>query len=182
MFLRHRPSDERVRNFIDGQRNCRPSYGDLSGFRVDHSRVQLGSGAAAFDRARLAITRWKMFDLGWVELCWPDAPIAYGTVIAVRVAHLGFWSLNACRIVEIIDKKGPVRKFGFAYGTLPEHAERGEETFTVEWNSQDDSVWYDVTAYSKPNPLARLGYPLTRSLQKRFARESLASMVRATEG
>jgi uncharacterized protein (UPF0548 family) len=27
---------------------------------------------------------------------------------------------------------GPVRRFGFAYGTLPDHVESGEERFTVE--------------------------------------------------
>ncbi len=180
MYLMERPTDDRVRRFIDAQRQCIVSYGDLSGFKLDRNRVQLGTGAAVFERARAAITHWKMFDLGWVELCWPDAPIDYGTVVALRVAHLGFWSLNACRIVEVINKDGPVRRFGFSYGTLPEHAARGEETFFVEWNSKDDSVWYDVTAHSKPNALARLGYPVTRRLQKRFARESLECMIRAT--
>ena len=36
------------------------------------------------------------------------------------------------------------RKFGFAYGTLPDHAATGEERFLIEWNQDDDSVWYDI--------------------------------------
>jgi uncharacterized protein (UPF0548 family) len=29
-----------------------------------------------------------------------------------------------------------MRRFGFAYGTLAQHAESGEERFTVEWNRE----------------------------------------------
>jgi uncharacterized protein (UPF0548 family) len=36
------------------------------------------------------------------------------------------WWLNACRIVYVVDEEGPVKRFGFAYGTLPEHAESGK--------------------------------------------------------
>jgi uncharacterized protein (UPF0548 family) len=63
-----------------------------------------------------------------------------------------------------------------------EHAERGEERFTVEYHSDDQSVWYDLFAFSRPGPLARLGYPVARSLQKRFARDSNLAMRRAVEG
>jgi uncharacterized protein (UPF0548 family) len=63
---------------------------------------------------------------------------------------------------------------------LPDHVERGEERFTVEWQA-DDSVWYDICAFSRPkHPLARLGFPVTRMLQKRFVRDSLAVMKAAT--
>jgi hypothetical protein len=96
---------------------------------------------------------------------------------------LGLWWLNACRIVYVVDEAGPVQRFGFAYGTLPEHAESGEERFTVEWHETDAAVWYDILAFSRPQQLlARLGYPLARRLQKRFARGSAAAMRRAVEG
>ena len=73
----------------------------------------------------------------------------------------------------------PARR-GFAYGTLPGHAESGEERFLVEWDRSDNAVWYDIVAFSRPkHPLARLGYPLTRRTQKRFARDSVAAMRRA---
>jgi uncharacterized protein (UPF0548 family) len=121
-----------------------------------------------------------MFNIGWLQLCWRDAPIEMGTTVAVLAHHLGFWSLNACRIVAVIDEDGDLRQYGFAYGTLPEHVERGRETFVVEWSHKDDSVWYDLWAYSKPRHfLAKLGYPITRALQKRFARDSMKAMLRA---
>jgi len=73
----------------------------------------------------------------------------------------------------------PINKFGFAYGTLPNHAERGEERFSVEFHQADQYVWYDLYAFSQPNTLARLAYPFTRSLQKRFARDSQSAMQSA---
>jgi uncharacterized protein (UPF0548 family) len=91
--------------------------------------------------------------------------------------------LNACRIVYLVDEEGAVKRFGFAYGTLAEHAEIGEERFTVEWNRADDTVWYDILAFSRPRQmLAKLGYPLSRSLQKRFAEGSKAAMMNAASG
>ena len=75
--------------------------------------------------------------------------------------------------------RSEVERFGFAYGTLPGHAERGEERFSVEYHAENDSVWYDLFAFSRPGPLARLAYPFARSLQKRFARDSKAAMLEA---
>ena len=70
------------------------------------------------------------------------------------------------------------RRYGFAYGTLGEHAEQGEERFTVEWNRDDDTVWYGILAFSRPRKLlAIMGYPLSRSLQRGFAAASKAAML-----
>jgi uncharacterized protein (UPF0548 family) len=100
--------------------------------------------------------------------------------VAVIARLFGLWWLNACRIVYVVDEEEPVKRYGFAYGTLPEHAESGEERFTVEWHEADDAVWYDIVAFSRPQQLlTRLGYPCARRLQKRFARDSVAAMRRA---
>jgi len=122
-----------------------------------------------------------MFDISRIELCWPDTPIEAGNTVAVLVSHYGFRSLNACRIVYVLEEHGELEKFGFAYGTLPSHAERGEERFTVEYHEWDQSVWYDIFAFSRPGPLARLAYPLARALQFRFARDSKAAMFKAVQ-
>ena len=93
---------------------------------------------------------------------------------------LALWSLNACRIVYVVDESQPIRRFGFAYGTLPDHVESGEERFVVEWDEASDEVWYDIFAFSRPrHPLIRLGNPYMRRLQQRFGRESAAAMARA---
>jgi uncharacterized protein (UPF0548 family) len=60
--------------------------------------------------------------------------------------------------------------------------ESGEERFSVEWRRDDDSVWYDILAFSRPRHLlARLAMPLSRSLQRRFARDSLEAMRRTIQ-
>jgi uncharacterized protein (UPF0548 family) len=188
LFRLTAPSQDAILRFIWQQRDSAFSYPEMgasaiavpAGYNVDHNRVPLGSGEVTWQRAKQAIRTWQMFNLPWVHLYWPNAPIQVGTSVAVSINHFGFYSLNACRIVYVVDEDGPIKRFGFAYGTLAEHAESGEERFTVEWNREDDSVWYDILAFSRPRQmLARLGYPLSRLLQKRFAGGSKASMFQA---
>jgi len=182
------PSEERIRRFISSQKDTGFSYPDVgasattapAGYNVDHNRIQLGKGEDTGQRATEAIRAWQMFNMPWVSLHWRSAPIQIGTDVAVSIHHFGFFSLNACRIVYVVDEEVPIRRFGFAYGTLAEHAESGEERFTVEWNRANDSVWYDILAFSRPRQtIARLGYPLSRLLQKRFAEDSKAAMIKA---
>jgi uncharacterized protein (UPF0548 family) len=187
MFLVTKPSRERIDAFLTSQRNSGFSYPELGftrsrapdGYVVDHNRVYLGRGRGALHIAKLALQSWRMFDLGWVR-AFPDAaPIEPGINVAVQVHHLGFWSLNACRVVYIFDEKD---HYGFAYGTLHDHAEKGEERFSVEI-FDDGSVWYDILAFSKPNQWqAGIARPISRLLQKRFARDSKQAMVRVTAG
>lgn len=191
MLLLRKPSPDAIGRFLDSQRDESFSYPEVgasrttppSGYLVDHNRVRLGGGRDGFTLAVEALRSWRMFRLGWLEICWPDAPIAVGATVAVLVRHFALWSLNACRIVYVVAEDGPIERYGFAYGTLAEHGERGEERFTVEWRHDDDSVWYDLFAFSRPNQLAaRLGYPLARRLQKRFARDSKRAMLEAVQG
>lgn len=190
MFLLGEPSEGCIEGFLHDQREKSFSYAEVGvsregasavgGYAVDHNRIRLGTGEETFVRASEALRNWKMFDLGWVCIYPRGAPIEVGTMVAVLGYHYGFRSLNACRIVYLVEEAGEVHRYGFAYGTLPGHAERGEERFTVEWNRADDSVWYDLYAFSRPrHPLAWLGYPVGRTLQKRFARDSKQAMVRA---
>jgi uncharacterized protein (UPF0548 family) len=187
VLLFSKPSPQRLRESLLSQEKGTFSYREVgasrvqapSGYTVDHNRVQLGKGADCFKRAKQAIKAWRMFDISWLELCWPNSPIEAGTTVAVLVSHLKFWSLNACRIVCVIQEGHATEIYGFAYGTLNDHGETGEERFTVEFNPMDQSVWYDICAFSRPQLLPRLVYPFTRSLQKRFARDSLQAMLRA---
>jgi uncharacterized protein (UPF0548 family) len=151
-----------------------------AGYAVDRTRIKLGESEAVFRSAIAALRRWEQFRLGWVEAWSPETPIQPGEVVAVMGRVCGVWWLNACRIVYVVDETGPRSKFGFAYGTLPGHVESGEERFLVEWDRGDDAVWYDILAFSRPNHfLTRHGYPVVRRLQKRFGRDSAASMLRA---
>jgi uncharacterized protein (UPF0548 family) len=193
LFLFDEPSPQRIARFLEAQRDAPFSYDEVGasregaktplGFAVDYNRVKLGRGRETFERAVVALYSWKMFDVGWARLVPADAPVEVGTTVAVLARHYGFHSLNPCRISYTIeeDEGGLVRR-GFAYGTLLEHGERGEERFTVEWRREDDSVFYELYAFSQPNTfLAKLGYPLARRLQRRFARDSLRAMVLAAD-
>ena len=189
MFCWSKPQRQSVLAFISAQRNQKFSYAEVGdsrrqappGYDADRHRVSLGQGVETFERAKSAVSQWKMFEMPWINLCWPYTPIEPGATVAVLVSHLGFWSMNACRIVYVIDEHGPAQRYGFAYGTLPDHSERGEERFTVEFDADSQTVWYDLYAFSRPSMLARLAYPFARSLQKRFAEDSMAAMQRAVQ-
>ncbi len=188
MLSLRKPSADSVRRFLAGQAELDFTYSAVgatattppAGFVVDRTRIKLGEGETVFRAAGDALRRWEQFRLGWVEACPSDTPIQKGEVVAVMGRAVGLWWLNACRVVYVVDEAGPISKFGFAYGTLPGHVESGEERFLVEWNKGDDGVWYDILAFSRPNQFsARLGYPVVRRLQRRFGRDSAASMLRA---
>lgn len=188
MLLFRKPSDAFIRRFLDEQSRLGFSYdavgatfGDLpQGFVVDRTRIRLGEGEGVFHAAKVALARWDQFRLGWVQTCPEGVPIERGAVVAVLAKAMNLWWLNACRIIETVDESGEISRFGFSYGTLPEHAERGEERFLVEWHRSDDSVWFDILAFSRPkHPLVRLGYPVVRRTQKRFGREASAAMLRS---
>jgi uncharacterized protein (UPF0548 family) len=183
MFFFCKPAPPVIRAFLEVQARLDLTYSAVgvtaavspAVYRLDHKRIRLGTGEPAFIAAKDALHKWEQFRLGWVEPCWPDTPIEPGQVVGVLARYCGLWSLNACRIVYVKDVP---RRFGFAYGTLPDHIESGEERFTVEWQEDNDAVWYDILAFSRPNYfLAR--YPFVRRIQKRFAMDSAAAMLRA---
>lgn len=189
MITVRRPNPELIKRFIQSQSSLGftyPGVGSTNGdppprFTVDHTRVQLGHGLDAFEAARQSIREWKQFELGWLEATPRDTPIRKDATVAVLVRTAGLWWLNSARIVYVIDEsRADVRKFGFAYGTLPGHVEAGEERFLVEWHRDDDSVWYDIYAFSRPRHfLTRVGKRQVRRMQRRFGQESAAAMQRA---
>jgi uncharacterized protein (UPF0548 family) len=186
MFLARRHSPEHIDGFLRDSRDLPLSYGPIgivNAFRqdLDEATGAIGHGKADFERARAALMSWKQFDIGWVETFPRHAPVSVGTVVAVLIRHLGFWSLNGCRVLYSVGGLDDVARFGFAYGTLTNHAEAGEELFEVFLEPQTDAVIYRIRAASWPQAtLARVGQPIVRVLQARFRRHSVAAMTRAT--
>lgn len=185
------PGPERLDAFLAIQARLEYSYPHVgtsrdltresvpAGYDFDHNRVLLGKGAAVQRAAAEAVSRWRMFPPGWTSVYTGGAPAVAGTDVAVVIRFMGLWWVNPARIVYVLDGAAPDRGAGFAYGTLPDHAESGEECFSVRWEA-DDTVWYDLRAFSRARFLpARLAYPLTRWLQRRFARDSKAAMLAA---
>src|SRR5436309_9355292 len=106
MFLALRPSRLAIDRFLRDSQELPLSYGPIGIVRgetahgdFDEEVVAIGRGKADFERARDALMAWKPFDIGWVATFPRLAPIAAGTVVAVLIRHLGFWSLNGCRVL-----------------------------------------------------------------------------------
>lgn len=187
MFSISEPTEQRIHSTLAQQRVLDFSYPEVGAsrseipqnYRSDCNQVCLGYGSATFSSAVAALLRWDMFGFSGVRLCWPGVPIQAESVVAIVAKHLGVWSLNCCRIVYILDEYKPIRRYGFAYGTLPQHSLRGEERFIVKWDHVSDAVWYEVVSFSRPsNLLLRAAYPVARLLQRRFVHESTTAFVR----
>ncbi|SRR6266568_1676739 len=189
MFLVRRPTEEVIDRFLKQQEGSRLSYEPVGlssmsppGFSIDACRVAIGRGAEAFLAAREALWAWQAFRLSWAELHPRRAPMRVGTNVAVLARHLGGWSLNGCRVVSVVADSPESKRCGFAYGTLENHAERGEERFFIELDPADRTVWYEIRAVSRPRALlAWLAYPLSRRLQARFRSESARAMRAAVQ-
>ena len=189
MFLR-RPSPSAIDRFLRESRDLPLSYGPVgiandnnaatpahhhAGRRVDEQVVTIGRGERDLSRACAALLAWSQFDIGWVELFPRHAPIHPGTVVGVLIRHLGMWSLNGCRVVYTLGDDRS--RFGFAYGTLTNHEEAGEELFEVFLDPQTDEVRYRIRAISWPYAtIAHVGQPIVRMLQRRFRRDSALAM------
>ncbi len=189
MFLLSKPDIQTIESFLATCVNDSFSYHDVGGTKisaaparyiVDHNRIRIGSGQIAFEKAKTAVRAWKMFGMDWVKLFRDETPIAVDNTVAIMVSHFGFYSLNAARIVYVIDEVDGLERYGFAYGTLGAHSEQGEERLSVEYHPEPGEVWYDIYAFSRPaSALAKVGFPLARRLQRRFARDSMKAMLAA---
>ena len=190
MFLIRRPSQHEISALLDVSRDLPLSHGPIgiarqtpNGFNADLASQVIGHGRETFERARNALAQWKHYEMGWVELFPRGAAIEAGTNVAVLVHHLGFWSLNGCRVVYGVGDVDSETNFGFAYGTLTNHAEMGEEIFEVRLEPESEAVIYRIQAVSRPRAvMARIGYPIARYFQEQFRRDSTSALQRAIKG
>jgi uncharacterized protein (UPF0548 family) len=149
------------------------------GFVHDRSRSHIGQGEQAFGAARELFRRWEQFNLGWVQVANPLPKVLPGELVAVEAHTVCLWSMNISRIVEVVDS--PTR-FGFMYTTTAYHVEEGQERFVIEFDTASESVFYLIEAISCPrHVLARIGYPFSRAMQRRFARDSHSRMSRSVQ-
>lgn len=149
-------------------RNAEPTYepvgatrGELPhGYGHTRRRVRLGSGPAAFDRASRALLTWEMHRRSGLAVA-TDGPAEPGRTVVLGLG-IGLALVIPCRVVYALDE--PTRR-GFAYGTLPDHPEQGEEAFVVS-QDEDGSVWFEIAAFSRPGALlVRWAGPVGRAIQ-----------------
>jgi uncharacterized protein (UPF0548 family) len=86
MLFLSRPNRNAITAFLSAQQSQTFSYADVGysrqqtpkGYVADHNRIELGKGVEAFERAKRAVRNWKIFDMPWINLCWPDTPCSAG--------------------------------------------------------------------------------------------------------
>lgn len=194
MFLLRKPTDEDIGDYGREQSRKSLSYAETgwtrqerhpSGYHLDRHRVELGKGADAFAAACEALQGWQMFPAEMATLFWPTVALEPGNDVIVGFQLGPLWSLNPCRIVYTMDDRltsdaSDEIRYGFAYGTLPGHIEKGEERFLVSWNQTTDSVSYEIVCFSAAQHfLACCGYPFVRYQQWRFRQLSGRAMQTA---
>jgi uncharacterized protein (UPF0548 family) len=183
MFFLSQPSTGDIDRFLTASMTQPLSYeaGGIDaahGYAIDEMSGVVGQGSRDFEYARDALRGWEQFRLGWLAVFPHDAPAEPGTTLAVRIRHLGFWSLNGARVVS--REESPGCRFAVAYGTLTNHAEQGEELFEVSLDARTGAVSYRIRAISRPRSrLAQVGAPIVRLLQARARADSLHAMRRA---
>ena len=149
------------------------------GFDHDKNQIYLGRGEEVYQAACKALSDWKMFPGAWTRTCAPFEGFPVGEEVAVFFKMFGLWWWNSCRIIYNFD--GEENRFGFAYGTLDNHVEMGEEIFYIERNEEGE-VYYKIEAFSRPNKwFTKIGYPIARAWQGKFVRESFLVMKDAVK-
>jgi uncharacterized protein (UPF0548 family) len=120
----------------------------------------IGRGRSRFEDAADKGMRWGMLRGAGLRV---EATTEVAAVGSEVIVHLG--PVRApCRVVYVVDE--PDQR-GFAYGTLPGHAESGEERFVVRYDPATDEVHADVTAFARHATWwSRLGSPVTSVAQR----------------
>jgi uncharacterized protein (UPF0548 family) len=131
-----------------------------AGYHHIQKSAVIGSGRSRFDDAADEGMRWGMLRGAGLRV---EATTEVAAVGSEVIVHLG--PVRApCRVVSVVDE--PDRR-GFAYGTLPGHAETGEERFVVRYDPATDEVFAEVTAFSRHATWwSRLGSPITSVAQR----------------
>lgn len=168
------PTYDHLESTLDPQRWAGP------GVRVEH--LDVGSGGAAFDAARDALRTWVP-QRGIGALVVPArVPVALGATVVVVLRRGPVHVIAPNRVVAVIDEPG---RFAFAYGSLPGHPERGEESFMAE-QLDDGNVRVTIRVQAVPATLsARAVAPAVRWLQAAALRgylRAIALHVEASTG
>ena len=143
-----------------------------------------GSFAAAQDVLRRYAFPPPTLITGYFD---PRQPLAQ-RVMVLRAHFLGFNFYFGVRVADVVDDTrpgpdGPERVWGYGYRTLEGHFEKGQINFSIHKNLATGAVRFRIRAVSRKgrirNPAYWLGFKVFgRTLQRRFARQSLARMRR----
>ena len=146
-----------------------PEVGATAGAMPDgyhHARASavIGSGRERFERAGDSVLRWGMQRGAGLSVQATSDVAEVGAELLVRLGPIP----APCRVVYVLSESGPeTDRRGFAYGTLPGHPESGEELFSVRYDPATDTVYAEISAFSRPATWwSKLGGPVTRLAQR----------------
>ena len=131
---------------------------------------------AAFSVAAAALARWEPQRGAGLKVRTDAERAGLGVRFAsgLGAGPLRLWV--PCEIVWEVDEPG---RYGFGFGTLAGHPERGEEAFLV--SEADGAVWFDVLAFSRPARWwARVGHVFARKLQAHVTDRYVRAMERVS--
>ncbi len=172
--------------------------GPQTGWHVDDYRQPLPAEApgeplpeASFEIAQRLMCDYAFADPAIVRAVFDPTSelVNRNMLLQVRFGPLRFFL--GCRLGPIVDETRTVderaaRVWGWSYGTLVGHLERGQMDFTVWKRLDDGAVDFRIHVVSRParegNPLVRLGFRLVgRREQVRFARRACERMAELVE-
>ena len=137
------------------------------GYRHVRASKAIGTGRERFDRAGAAVMRYGMLRGAGLRVTATTEPAAVGADVLGRLGPFAV----PCRVVYVIDE---VDRKGFAYGSLPGHAVRGEEMFAVRYDPADGRVYAEIVAFSRPATWwSQLGSPILALIQEVVTRRYL---------
>ncbi|OEJ34644.1 DUF1990 family protein [Streptomyces subrutilus] len=138
-----------------------------AGYHHLHHRTRVGRGRAAFEAAGVAVTTFQAHRTSGMLVRADAGAVRPGGRVVVGI---GWGPLRISAPCEVVWTAYEPTRVGFAYGTLAGHPESGEESFVVELDA-DGTVWFTVTAFSRPAGwYTRLAGPVVPVLQRSYAR------------
>ncbi|TPG31786.1 DUF1990 domain-containing protein [Mycolicibacterium hodleri] len=140
------------------------------GYHHLRATAVIGHGRDRFEETAAEVMRWGMLRGAGLHVNATTEVAAVGSEVLVGLGPLRV----PCRVVYVIDE--PDRR-GFAYGTLPGHAESGEELFAVRYDPIDDVVYAEVIAFSRHGTWwSRLAGPFTSLTQRLVSKRYLRAL------
>ncbi len=180
MWSLRRPRDAQLASILAGVAARDVTYseigmsrpgGNTQGFHLEDHRAEI---AIDFATARERLAAFATHALPYMFVYPRDARVVLRRDVVVCARIAGAWSINPCRVVIVEDTPD---RFAYAYGTLPGHAESGEEWFSVE--QVGDRVVAETRAYAKMADIfARLAMPIARRVQRKVKIDYLRALAR----
>jgi uncharacterized protein (UPF0548 family) len=150
-----------------------------AGYAHGERTATVGTGRAAFERVAAAVFDWRLQRGIGLRVRASGAPTAAGAVVVLTAGLPRLGYDIPCRVVWA-RTEGDER--GFGYGSLPGHPESGEECFVVTLRP-DGAVVFTTRVFSRlASPLARLGGPVSRAVQRAAIEGYVAAAHRAGRG